>query len=342
MDILHFQAQNQEENGSSSTTNNNRSSTRRSSSTSIADDDDDDSTDDSIDIVRITLNRPKEANAMGKEFMFGFRNILTYLEGQQQQEEQQLKEHQQKPKTELLQQLPRCVVITSSSSKVFCAGADLKERSQMKDLTEVDEYVTMLRTTFQRLAVLQVPVIASISGVAVGGGFELALAADIRLCSSKATFGSPETKLAIIPGAGGTQRLPRLVGPSRAKELIWTGRRIGADEAYRIGLVEEVVGSGDGSDGDVSTSSSSSPSSSSSSTVDDRAIELAFDIARNSGPVAVRAAKEAVDDGMKEVDMDVALNVVERRCYAQTLPTKDRLEGLAAFKEGRRPIYKGH
>ena len=319
MDILHFQDHNQEEEEDDSTS--------ISSSSDVY-------TENSIDIVRITLNRPKEANAMGKEFMFGFRNILTYLEEQLQQQQQQPQQQQQ---------LPRCVVITSSSSKVFSAGADLKERSQMKDLKEVDEYVTMLRTTFQRLAVLPIPVIASISGVAVGGGFELALAADIRLCSSTATFGSPETKLAIIPGAGGTQRLPRLVGPSRAKELIWTGRRFDADEAYRIGLVEEVVvvGGDSSSGGDVSPSSSSS-SSSSSSVVDDRALEFAFDIARNSGPVAVRAAKEAIDDGMKELDLDVALNVVERRCYGQTLPTKDRLEGLASFKEGRRPIYKGH
>ena len=135
----------------------------------------------------------------------------------------------------------RCVVITSSLGKVFSAGADLKERASMTQ-DQAAEFVTLLRNTMERVACLPVPVLAAVEGVAVGrGGLELALAADLRIVSSTATFGLPETTLAIVPGTGGTQRLGRLIGVARAKELIWTGRRIQGDEALQYGLVEMVV-----------------------------------------------------------------------------------------------------
>jgi len=145
------------------------------------------------------------------------------------------------------------------------------------------------------------------------------LAADIRIASTEATLGLPETSLAIIPGAGGTQRLPRLIGASRAKELIWTGKKINGKEAMRYGLVTDVVPTG--------------------TSVTDHAVDLAFKIAAN-GPVAIRASKEAINKGSELANMKDALEI-ERHCYAKVIPTQDRLEGLVAFKEGRKPSYKG-
>jgi methylglutaconyl-CoA hydratase len=134
----------------------------------------------------------------------------------------------------------RCVVVTSSSPRVFSAGADLKERATMT-MEEAAAFVTRLRNTMQRLSRLPMPTIAAIEGVAVGGGLELALAADLRIAGMNAKFGLPETGLAIIPGAGGTQRLSRLIGVARAKELIFTARRIDASTALDYGLVQHVV-----------------------------------------------------------------------------------------------------
>jgi enoyl-CoA hydratase/carnithine racemase len=248
-------------------------------------------------IAQITLNRPK-ANAMGIEMIRMLRECLDQLED--------------------VDDTTRCVVLTSHSDKVFSAGADLKERATM-NLDEAEEFVSLLRGTMERVAGLPIPVIAAVEGVAVGGGFELALAADIRIASIKATLGLPETSLAIIPGAGGTQRLPRLIGAATAKELIWTGRRISGEEAYSYGLVQHVVPPGEATN---------------------RAIDLAFQIASN-GPVAIRASKEAIQEGEKMTHMNDALEI-ERRCYAKVLPTSDRLEGLAAFREGRTPHYKGY
>lgn len=180
------------------------------------------------------------------------------------------------------------------------------------------DFVTLLRNTMQRVAQLPIPVIAAIEGVAVGGGLELALAADLRIASSKASLGLPETTLAIVPGAGGTQRLPRLIGVAKAKELIWTGKRVNGDQAYSMGLVDQVVPPGEATQ---------------------QAIVMAYKIGAN-GPIAIRASKEAVDRGLIAKTMEEALEI-ERECYARVLPTKDRLEGLAAFKEGRDPEYRG-
>lgn len=246
-------------------------------------------------ITKLTLNRPK-ANAMGFAMIDQLQECLSTLESRSDS---------------------RCVVVTSFSEKVFSAGADLKERTTMTQ-EEAAEFVTLLRNTMERVASLEMPVIAAVEGVAVGGGLELALAADLRIASSSATFGLPETTLAIVPGAGGTQRLPRLIGISRAKDLIWTGRRIRGDEALKYGLVDQVVSPGEATK---------------------KAMELAQQIAAN-GPIAIRASKEAIDRGMTALNMTDAL-AIERQCYAKVIPTKDRLEGLAAFKEGRQPEYKG-
>lgn len=218
---------------------------------------------------------------------------------------------------------PRCVVLCSSlAPKVFSAGADLKERATMS-LDETSQFVTMLRTTFDRISRLPMPVIAAIDGVAVGGGLEIAMACDIRVASSTSIMGLPETSLAIVPGAGGTQRLPRLIGTARARELIYTGRRIDASTAHAYGLVQHVV-------------ESSTPESQAL----DKALEIAWAIAKN-GPVAIRAAKWAIDEGLEAESITAALEV-ERQAYGRVLTTADRLEGLRAFKEGRSPHYKGH
>ena len=211
----------------------------------------------------------------------------------------------------------RCVVFTSFSQRVFSAGADLKERSAMSE-DETRVFVGLLRSTMQRVADLPFPVVAAIDGVALGGGLELALAADLRIASEKAKLGFPETSLAILPGAGGTQRLPRLIGSAKAKELVWTGNQLSGRQALDCGLVNEVVATGSATD---------------------RATELAFEIASN-GPVAIRASKAAIQKGAGLECIHEALEI-ERKCYSRVIPTRDRLEGLKAFREGRTPKYTG-
>jgi enoyl-CoA hydratase/carnithine racemase len=210
----------------------------------------------------------------------------------------------------------RAILITGAGEKAFCAGADLKERKTMpKD--RVPEFVKNIRRTMDDVEALPQPTIGVVNGLAFGGGMELLLACDLRVCAPHAQFGLTETSLAIIPGAGGTQRLPRLVGRSRAKDLILTARKIDALEAERIGLVNRIAPEGK---------------------LRETALELAATIAAN-GPVAVRAAKSAIDRG-GDLPMAEGLEV-EARCYERVLPTQDRLEALAAFAEKRKPRYTG-
>jgi len=214
----------------------------------------------------------------------------------------------------------RVIVLRSTTPGIFCAGADLKERAKMQP-QEVGPFVSKARKLISELENLPMPVIAAIDGHALGGGLEMALACDLRVASENAKMGLVETKLAIIPGAGGTQRLPRIVGPSLAKELIFTARVISGSDANKIGLVNHSVVQN--KEGDAAFQ---------------RAIELAREILPN-GPVGVKMAKAAVNRGL-EVDLGSAL-AIEEGCYAQVIPTKDRLEGLMAFKEKRKPVYKG-
>jgi len=210
----------------------------------------------------------------------------------------------------------RAVLITGAGDKSFCAGADLKERKTMPK-ERVPEFVKNIRRTMDDVESLPQPTIAVVNGFAFGGGTELLLACDLRVAAVHATFGLTETTLAIIPGAGGTQRLPRLVGRSRAKDLILTGRKIDCMEAERIGLVNRIAPAG-------------------------QLHECARDVARaisENGPVAVRAAKAAIDQGC-ELPMPQGLEV-EARCYERVLPTQDRLEALAAFAEKRKPRFLG-
>jgi enoyl-CoA hydratase/carnithine racemase len=210
----------------------------------------------------------------------------------------------------------RVLVLTGAGGKAFCAGADLKERAGLSP-EEVRRYIYTIRNLFTAIEYLNKPVIAAVNGIALGGGTELALASDIRVVAATASLGLTETRLAIIPGAGGTQRLPRLVGKGKAKELIFTGRRVDAGEALAIGLANKIC-------------------------------ELSELLAecRNmaamiceTGPIAIEQAKYAINHGL-ETDLQTGL-AIESNAYWVCIPTEDRLEGLTAFREKRKPVYKG-
>ena len=210
----------------------------------------------------------------------------------------------------------RCILIRGAGEKAFCAGADLKERRTMP-ADRVPHFVRNIRALMEDVEQMPQPTIAVINGFAFGGGTELALACDLRVASENAVLGLTETSLAIIPGAGGTQRLPRLVGKSRAKDLILTARRLEVEEAVSMGLVNRSAPKG---------------------CLEEVALEVAEKIASN-GPVAIRAAKEAIDRG-SELPLVEGLEI-EAECYSRTLATSDRLEALVAFGEKRRPDYRG-
>ncbi|XP_076020340.1 methylglutaconyl-CoA hydratase, mitochondrial [Genypterus blacodes] len=250
-------------------------------------------------IVVVGINRPKAKNAIS-------RNLVNMMFGAVEDIKKNGK--------------VRSVILCSLVPGVFCAGADLKERAKMHQ-SEVGPFVSKARALITELGNLPMPVIAAIDGAALGGGLEMALACDIRISSNSAKMGLVETKLAIIPGAGGTQRLPRVIGVSLAKELIFAARAIDGVEAYRLGLVSHSVEQNDSGDAAYL-----------------RALELAREI-NPQGPIAIRMAKLSINQGI-EVDLSTGL-AIEEACYAQVIPTKDRLEGLSAFKEKRRPHFKG-
>ncbi|WP_048602595.1 enoyl-CoA hydratase-related protein [Rubeoparvulum massiliense] len=210
----------------------------------------------------------------------------------------------------------RVVILAAEGSSSFCAGADLTERSRMS-VEDVRRFVRELSFTFTHLSKLRVPVIAAMTGNAFGGGLELAMAADIRILAERASVGLTETSWAIIPGAGGTQRLPQLVGVGKAKELIYTACRISAREAWRIGLVQQIAPQEE---------------------VLKQAETMAAVIAAN-GPVAIQQAKKALDMG-SHLTLEERLQL-EQEAYERVIGTQDRLEGLRAFQEKRKPIYRG-
>ncbi|WP_433497749.1 enoyl-CoA hydratase/isomerase family protein [Sphaerimonospora sp. CA-214678] len=207
-------------------------------------------------------------------------------------------------------------VILYGGERSFAAGVDIKEMSAMP-YVEMAVQSRSLQDCFNAVAGIGKPVVAAIAGYALGGGCELALCADFRVAGESAMLGQPEIRLGIIPGAGGTQRLPRLVGPARAKDLIFTGRHVDAGEALAIGLVDRVV-----PDAEVYTA----------------ALELAATFVQ--GPVAaVRAAKQAIDRGL-ETDLDTGLEI-ERLQFSGLFATEDAREGMTAFTEKRRPEFTG-
>lgn len=245
------------------------------------------------------INRPAAKNAISKNLLFMLEDALA-----QARHDRNI----------------RAVILKSDAPGIFCAGADLKERAKMKD-EDVGPFVSRARRMFSDVSSLPMPVITALDGGAFGGGLELALATDIRIAADSAKMGLVETRLAIIPGGGGTQRLSRLVGIGKAKELIFTASVLTGQEAFNVGLVEHVV--------------------SQNSTLDaayEKALEVAKAIVKN-GPVAVKMAKFAIDHGM-QTDVNTAMKI-EEACYAQVIPTKDRLEALKAFSEKRTPMFTG-
>jgi enoyl-CoA hydratase/carnithine racemase len=207
----------------------------------------------------------------------------------------------------------RCIVL-AGSDEVFAAGADIKAMSE-RSFQEVLTASTM--TFWQRIGACRTPVIAAVSGFALGGGCELAMLCDMIVASETAEFGQPEILLGIIPGGGGTQRLARVLGKQRAMEMVLTGRRIDADEAHRVGLVNKVAAKEQWLD---------------------EAIELAQQVARRP-PLAVRLAKQAVL-AADETPLTAGL-AHERRLYEIAMATEDRVEGMKAFIEKRKPEFQG-
>lgn len=193
---------------------------------------------------------------------------------------------------------------------------------------QVDQFLADLRSAFTGIERLPVPTIAALDGLAMGGGMELALCADLRVAAEDVKgLGLTETKLAIIPGAGGTQRMTRLLGPSRAKDLIYTARLLNSKEAAELGLVDYLA-----------SPSPSKPASADEGSAFQKAVSIAAQIALN-GPLAIRAAKLAIDKGAA-MDTETGLDF-ERACYQTLMGSQDRLEGLKAFAEKRKPVYKG-
>ncbi len=205
----------------------------------------------------------------------------------------------------------RCLILTGTGEKSFVAGADIGEMSTLTK-AEGEAFGKIGNDVFRKLETFPIPVIAAINGFALGGGCEIAMSCDIRICSDNAVFGQPEVGLGITPGFGGTQRLPRIVGVGIAKQMIYSGRNIKADEAFRIGLVNAVY-----------TLEELMPN----------AEKLAATIAKNA-PIAVRNCKKAINDGM-QVDMDQAI-VMEEKLFGDCFESFDQKEGMTAFLEKRK------
>ena len=242
----------------------------------------------------ITINRPKALNALNSETLKELDLAIENIENDNN---------------------VYCVILTGAGEKSFVAGADI---SEMKDLDSkaAEEFGLLGNRVFRRLENLNKPVIAVISGFALGGGCELAMACDIRIASEKARFAQPEAGLGITPGFGGTQRLPRIVGLGKAKELIYTCAMINAEEALRIGLVNKVV-----------------PLES----LMEEAKSMAATICANA-PIAVKLCKDAINRGM-QVDIDKAIEI-EAQDFGKCFDSDDQLEGMTAFLERRAKNFK--
>lgn len=250
-------------------------------------------------IAIIGLNRPWSKNAINKHMVDQLSNVFKQMYNDND---------------------VRVIIFRSLVKDVFCAGADLKERLSLPS-TEVGRRVADIRNLTNIIENVPVPVIAAVDGTALGGGFELALSCDFIVCASNSIFGLVETRLGIIPGAGGTQRLARAVGGPLAKELVYTARLFKAQQALKYGAVNRVI-----EQNEEGTSAYKS------------ALEIAKEILPN-GPIAVKMAKKAISHG-QQVDINNGC-AIEEFCYSQVIPTKDRLEGLLAFVEKRKPNYTG-
>ena len=237
----------------------------------------------------VTINRPKAMNALNTQVLDELHTVFTEIESDDNVK----------------------AVIVTGEGKAFVAGADI---AQMKELTAVEGRAMMTKghNVMNLMESIEKPIIAAVNGFALGGGCELSMSCDIRICADTAVFGQPEAGLGITPGFGGTQRLARLVGPGMAKQLIYTAKNIKADEALRIGLVNTVYPAQE---------------------LLPAAEKLAGTIAKNA-PIAVRACKKAINDGL-QVDMDRAVTI-EEKLFGSCFETADQKEGMGAFLEKRK------
>ena len=215
----------------------------------------------------------------------------------------------------------RCLILTGAGEKSFVAGADIGEMSTLSK-AEGEAFGKKGNDVFRKLETFPIPVIAAVNGFALGGGCEISMSCDIRICSDNAVFGQPEVGLGITPGFGGTQRLARLVGAGMAKQMIYTARNIKAAEAYRIGLVNQIVSAEVNEAGEVVTSAKDALMAA--------ANKMAAGIAQQA-PIAVRASKKAINDGL-QVDMDQAI-VIEEKLFGSCFETEDQKAGMGNFLE---------
>lgn len=234
----------------------------------------------------ITINRPKALNALNSAVLDELDKTLDAVD----------------------QEAIRCLILTGAGEKSFVAGADIGEMSTLTK-AEGEAFGKKGNDVFRKLETFPIPIIAAVNGFALGGGCEISMSCDIRICSENAVFGQPEVGLGITPGFGGTQRLARIVGTGKAKEMIYGARNIKAEEAYRIGLVNNVYPAEE---------------------LMPAAKKLASTIARNA-PIAVRNCKRAINEGI-QVDMDQAI-VIEEKLFGSCFETCDQKEGMNAFLE---------
>ena len=237
----------------------------------------------------ITINRPKALNALNSTVLEELDKTLDAVD----------------------LQTVRCLILTGAGEKSFVAGADIGEMSTLTK-AEGEAFGKKGNDVFRKLETFPIPVIAAVNGFALGGGCEISMSCDIRICSENAVFGQPEVGLGITPGFGGTQRLARIVGTGKAKEMIYGARNIKAEEAYRIGLVNNVYPLEE---------------------LMPAAKKLAATIARNA-PIAVRNCKRAINEGL-QVDMDQAI-AIEEKLFGDCFESHDQREGMAAFLEKRK------
>jgi len=243
----------------------------------------------------LKINRPNVLNALNWDTLGELREFLEDV----------------LPKEEL-----KALIITGAGDKAFVAGADIAQMNEMKE-RDFQDYVDYAHRVYELIENEPCPSIAAINGYALGGGCELALACDIRIASEKARLGFPEVKLGIFPGWGGTQRVTRVLGLGKTKELVFTGEMVNAEEALRIGLVERVVPH---------------------SEIMNEAKKLAGEIAKR-GPIAVRLSKTAINAG-SEMDLQKAL-LLEKTLVSLCFDSQDRIEGMKAFLEKREPLFTG-
>lgn len=241
-------------------------------------------------VALLRFNRPQAMNAISRQLLDEFNDYITKL----RTGHSDVKD-------------VGALILTSSSPKVFCAGADLKERKTFT-LDDTNAFLHKLNSTLDMVESLRIPTITAVEGLALGGGLEIALSTDFRVLSEKAQVGLTESRLAIVPGAGGTYRLPRLIGYNRALDMVLTGRRVGAPEALQFGIANRIAAN-----------------------ADEEALKMAEDIC-SGGPLAILAGKEAVRG---------AAPAWEQNAYRQVVNSEDKFEALDAFAAKRKPVFKG-